>query len=80
MRLSKNYYPVKTKLQGSQKNGAIAILKRHPEFPRCLKLHNAVEKRCSMAGCVTALLTFSWLRVGTQIRCQTAMFLKRTQS
>jgi len=81
MRLSKNYYPLKTKLQGNQKHIAIPILKRHSEFPRCLKLHNAVDKRrCSLAGCVTALLTFSWQRVGTQIRGQTAMFLKRTQS
>jgi hypothetical protein len=27
MRLSQNYYPVKTKLQGNQKHIAIAILK-----------------------------------------------------
>jgi hypothetical protein len=69
MRLSKNYYPAKTKLQGSQKHIATAILKRHSEFPRCLKLHKAVDKRrCSMAGCVTAMLTFSWQRVETKIR------------
>jgi hypothetical protein len=59
MHLSKNYYPAKTKLQGSQKHIAIAILKRYSEFPRCLKLHKAGDKRrCSMAGCVTTLLTF----------------------
>jgi hypothetical protein len=44
MHISKKYYPVKTKLQGSRKHSAISILKRHSKFPCCLNYRKLLTK------------------------------------